>query len=242
MMVSPLVRSFRSAAAVAASVLVLSAGAWAASQPASLRDCSACTIEHARFAGMDLAGLRLDGATLIDVDLTGANLTGASFEGVTLVGVRLDRAKLSRARFDGADVSATSFRDAALDGVQFQGANLKHDVFAGARMHGAGVFGSRLIDSDLRDADLSAADLATSDLAGSDLRGARLDDTVLCEDANENTIAADGSVQHRRVMQCVGLMGANVEGVKLGSGLACDRGKCAAVDTRLLQSHSASAK
>jgi uncharacterized protein YjbI with pentapeptide repeats len=202
---------------------------------AALAACAGCTIEHADFSQTNLAGIRLNGATLRDVNLQGADLSGAQLSGVTLINVRLDDATLSNATFDGANVSSSSFRGAALDGTRFQGVNFDHNVFVRARLHGAGVFGSRLLASDLRDADLGGADLASSDLAGSNLRGADLAKSILCQTANENSTENGRIVTHKRVMRCVGLKGADVGGVRFETGLACDDGNCTVADPTLIR-------
>jgi hypothetical protein len=83
-----------------------------------------------------LAGVNVDGAWLVGVDLRGADLEFASFKDANLQGANLTGANLKGANFEGANLTA-----AQLDGTMLQGANLK-----GARLSAASLLGADLLD------------------------------------------------------------------------------------------------
>jgi hypothetical protein len=73
-----------------------------------------------------------DGASLVAVELAGADLRWASMQRVDL-----RRADLRGANFDGADVSWADFDGAKLAGASFRGARMLDTTFQGADLEGA---------------------------------------------------------------------------------------------------------
>ncbi|MGB8908167.1 MAG: pentapeptide repeat-containing protein, partial [Candidatus Cybelea sp.] len=101
-------------------------------------NCTGCS-----FAGRDLHGTDLAGASYVGVDFARTNLRDANLQGAKLVGV--------------------DFRDADLRGADLRNANLTGADFSGARMHGAQFGSTNLTGANLRD--------ATNGLDDADLRG-----------------------------------------------------------------------
>ncbi|MFD5519317.1 serine/threonine-protein kinase [Streptomyces sp. NPDC127066] len=142
-------------------------------------------------AHVDLSGLNLDGAVLIQGKLAGARLTGtqlsfalmpfADLREADLVGADLAGTYLGSADLAGADLSearlyTTHLTEANLAGAHLTGANLVAAVLSdadlsGADLRGAVLHGASLREARLRGADLSGADLRGADLAGADLSG-----------------------------------------------------------------------
>ncbi len=153
------------------------------------------TVERARIAGAELAGVRAQGvaiaaARLLDVELAGARLDGlrlldvavergnlanlvaseVSLRRVTIMGTRLTGATWTRGW-----IADTAFRDCRIDLASFAGTTLERTTFEGCR----------LVQADFRDAlwrsvrfdhcDLAEADLTGVRLENCELRGCRLD-------------------------------------------------------------------
>ncbi|WP_396201146.1 pentapeptide repeat-containing protein [Gemmatimonas sp.] len=83
-----------------------------------------------------LAGVNVDGAWLVGVDLRGADLAHASFKDANLQGALLSGANMKHANFEGANLSA-----AELEGTILQGARV-----AGARFSAASLLRADLAD------------------------------------------------------------------------------------------------
>jgi uncharacterized protein YjbI with pentapeptide repeats len=144
-------------------------------------------LDHAAWAGVQLAGADLRWADLSNADLSGANLDGADAYRANLRRVVLARASLRglravRADLAGADLTAArgaetwwtnanlekaNLRDAALAGAQFRGTNLIE-----ARLAGAGLSRAIFAEAEIKDADFSGADLHGACLSRLRLRDA----------------------------------------------------------------------
>ncbi|MFE2302942.1 serine/threonine-protein kinase [Streptomyces sp. NPDC059445] len=142
-------------------------------------------------AHIDLSGLNLDSAVLIQGRLAGARLTGtqlsfalmpfadlreAHLAGADLAGTYLGSANLVGADLSNAQLYTTHLTEANLAGARLTEANLVSAVLSdadlkGADLRGAILHGASLRDARLRGADLSGADLRGTDLAGADLSG-----------------------------------------------------------------------
>ncbi|MGC4982181.1 serine/threonine-protein kinase [Streptomyces sp. DT193] len=142
-------------------------------------------------AHIDLSGLNLDGAVLIQGKLAGARLTGtqlsfvlmpsadlreANLVGADLAGTYLGSADLAGTDLSDAQLYTTHLTEANLAGAHLTGANLVAAVLSdadlsGADLRGAVLHGASLREAQLRGADLSGADLRGADLAGADLSG-----------------------------------------------------------------------
>jgi len=118
--------------------------------------------EHEVFKGLrvDLRGSWLNGATLRDARLQGANLYEARLQGAVLEGARLQGANLYEARLQGA----------VLEGARLQGASLYN-----ARLQGACLGGACLQGANLEEAQLQGANLHETELQGAFLRGVHLE-------------------------------------------------------------------
>lgn len=123
----------------------------------------------------DLSDASLDGAALIDAELSGAAASGASFLGAVLSHTRMDDADLDRAVFAGVNLGDTSLRRAHLNEARLAGAQLTPETdLVGALLTGADLSASSAAGADLRGLDLSGVDLSFADLSGADLRGTQL--------------------------------------------------------------------
>jgi uncharacterized protein YjbI with pentapeptide repeats len=123
----------------------------------------------------DLSDASLDGAALIDAELSGAVAAGASFLGAVLSRTRMDDATLDRAVFSGVNLGDTSMRRAQLNDARFSGAQLTPVTnLTGAVLRGADLSAVSAAGVDLRGLALDAADLSFADLSGADLRGSQL--------------------------------------------------------------------
>jgi hypothetical protein len=133
---------------------------------------------------LDLSGLNLSGADLVDADLSGANLVGAdlfdaNLSGADLVGANLSGANLFDADLLGADLVGANLRgadlfDANLSGANLLSANLLEANLREANLREANLREANLFGADLLGADLVGADLREADLLGADLREANL--------------------------------------------------------------------
>lgn len=90
-------------------------------------DLRGVDLSRALLRSTDLLGSRLDGARLVDADLSYADLQRT----------RLDRADLRGARLTGAALQNAVLTDARLDGADLSFANLTAASIAGARLNGA---------------------------------------------------------------------------------------------------------
>ena len=107
----------------------------------------------------DLRGAKLDGAVLIEADLSRADLRNASLAGAVLTGADLRRADLR-----GANLGGAILRFAKLDRSQLTGCYLRLANLGSARLRGA----------DLRDCDMFLASFVGADLSGADLSGSHV--------------------------------------------------------------------
>jgi len=122
-----------------------------------------------RLSRASLRGARLEGADLVQADLTAARLGEARFDGADLRGAVLAE----------AEAGAASFEGAVLDHATLDGADLSAATLHGARLYRASLRGLRArrlegLMVDLRHATLEGASLVACDLRFSDFEGARL--------------------------------------------------------------------
>jgi uncharacterized protein YjbI with pentapeptide repeats len=75
-------------------------------------------------SGLDLRGVNLSGADIVECRFLGCNLTGAHFEDATLTGCSFADSLLNAACFSGAELSRSQFHMADLRGADFSGAVL----------------------------------------------------------------------------------------------------------------------
>ena len=122
---------------------------------------------------MILVETNLEGATLSNVDLSGANLQGA---------------KLSD-----SDLTNSNFRDAHCEGADFSNAQMKDTTFVRAILDGATLFYADLTNADLaqcsmKDANLIQANLVDAVLEQADLTSADLTYAIICKQLLEAAV------------------------------------------------------
>jgi len=137
-------------------------------------------------ANLQAADLR--GASLLQVNLEGADLewgilTGADLRGASLLQANLEGADLEEADLEGADLEGATLTRAMLKKASLIGADLRGADLIGGTLNEADLRGAYLINTKLRGADLTGANLRGADLTGADLEGANLEGADL-EGAN----------------------------------------------------------
>ncbi len=151
-------------------------------------DLSAVNGKGLLFFRLDMRGVKLDRATIVDAILFEVNLDGAQFENATL--------------------SRTTFLTCRAEGARFSGAKLddvrtvKDSIFAKCDFRGCDLRRAQLRSTNLSDSDFSGADLSDGDLSESDLRRA----------------AFYRATAKRTLMMKSDLRGANLRGINLMEG------------------------
>jgi uncharacterized protein YjbI with pentapeptide repeats len=147
--------------------------------------------EQKRGRRLQLFGVSLPGAEMVDAHLEHAQLTEARLDGAGLLRAHLRGAWLHRTELSGAVLAWADLRDAWLGGSRLDGTDLRHALLHGADL-GAVEYppgtrarrsryrelptGARLEDTILRHANLEGADLRGADLRGAtDLLRAQVD-------------------------------------------------------------------
>ena len=95
--------------------------------------------------GCDLQGVSLTEFHLIGADLRNANLQGADLTGSNLEGADLEGANLTGANFTDAFMTHTNLTNARLDNANFSGAHLYYVEVAGASMNNLNLTGAELL-------------------------------------------------------------------------------------------------
>lgn len=132
-----------------------------------------------------LWGADLEGASLVEANISQGHLQGACLAGASLVRARLREASLADADLVGADLTGAVLRGASLIGADLSGAKLR-----GADFQGANLTRARLRGADLRDASFVGARLTSAVLDDADLHGAALDGVDLDGASTSRTILA----------------------------------------------------
>jgi uncharacterized protein YjbI with pentapeptide repeats len=171
-------------------------------------------------AGVDLAGatllnVQLDGSNLVGADLAGARLTSVDFQGVDLHGADLSDVRSALiygvpkalpadwALVDGYLIGPS----ADLKGDYLAHVDLSsHDV-AGADLAGANLAAGNLVKADLADSDLDGANLTGANLTGANLSGADLARAMLAKVLWRSTICPDGTRSTDDHGTCLGHLG-----------------------------------
>jgi predicted secreted protein len=104
----------------------------------------------------------LNGASLIQADLSGLDLSGADLSYATLTDARLDGAVLRDARLwsvvaPGASFIGADLRDADLTAADLRGADLTRARLTGARLSGTNLAGADLSDAEVPPSGLTGA-------------------------------------------------------------------------------------
>ena len=130
-------------------------------------------------AGLDLAGVWLPGADLVNVWFMDADLAAAMLDHALLYHACLRDADLTRAHLDSADLTDAVLENADLSRADLKNANLTEAFFGNANLTRADLNDANLTDAFFGNANLTCADLGNSDLTrahfdGVDLTGAHL--------------------------------------------------------------------
>ena len=132
----------------------------------------------------DLGDVDLRGATLTNINLTGANLRSALLMKVTMEHVILHNADLFTAKLTSAVIKDTDFKNADLNSVTLKGATLENGdssfadfssvILSGATLNRVNLSNAKLNNADLSGATLNHVDLSKAKLNGAILYGADL--------------------------------------------------------------------
>ena len=135
-------------------------------------DLSGCDLRGVtltgEYGGVNLAGAKLTGSTLTQLNLAGARLNGVDLTGATIAQTSFNAARLSGAKLDQTQISRSSFYYAAMTGVGLTGAQVSFTAFDYANLQAAdlsGLQGGGSFNS-FTGADLSKAKLSQADLSG----------------------------------------------------------------------------
>lgn len=183
-------------------------------------------LEDINLVGADLNGANLIDAELSAADLRNANLGGAkltranlrsvNLQGANLSGANLDHAHLHEANLKGANLSGTSLCDAILYEADLKEVNLCEASLRNANLirasmsrvyapktkfNGASLLAASLDNSDLSDADFSGADLRSSDLTGARLFRSELAESNLLNAQVGNTFFGSLDLSHARRLE-----------------------------------------
>jgi len=126
---------------------------------------------------LDLSGQHLQGVTLVNGDLRGANLSLTDLHEANLCGANLAKADLHGARLSHTYLSWANLGQANLQEADLQAADLSWADLRGANLRGANLdqtilYGARLNWADLREACLETADLRGAELTWAYFGGA----------------------------------------------------------------------
>jgi uncharacterized protein YjbI with pentapeptide repeats len=127
--------------------------------------------------GLDVSGLRLDGACLADGKLTHCNFQDSSLRGADMYYLYMEhcsfrRADMNAAWLHKAQAYDCDFRDADLADAYFGGMDAAGCDFRKADLRGAHLRNFGWIDCDLRDTDMSGARLDWTSFGGCLMAGA----------------------------------------------------------------------
>ena len=151
-------------------------------------DCRATPAPSVDWKGCKKGGLllpesMLEGAVLVDADLSGtdlrySNLTGADLEKATLI-----RTSFAGSRADGANFSRiegyrTVFTGVSAKDASFASAELQRADFTGADLTGADFQKSELGRANFQDATITGTSFAFANLARAELQGAKYEGPI----------------------------------------------------------------
>jgi uncharacterized protein YjbI with pentapeptide repeats len=187
--------------------------------PAGVPTLNGAYAAGAHWAGVDLHGGEMVGASLDRADLSGANLQGAwawsaGLSRATLRGARLENLRATDGNLAGADLAT-----AVADGAKFDSADLRGADFRAASLRGADFTVANLSRAILTQADLSEATFVGTDLTEADMTGADLSSAVLRRVCLADVNFAGTVFREAELTECAlegaSLPGADFEGAKL---------------------------
>jgi uncharacterized protein YjbI with pentapeptide repeats len=156
----------------------------------------------ARLSGMDLTGIDLHGAGIVQSDLSGVCLNRANLFKAALKASLCKDAIFTRADLHEADLCLTDFTGARLDYADLKRTDLSFTKLNNADLSAANLARTNLLRADLTGARLRYADLRFADLADANLTGADLRETNL-----------EGARFHGTNLSKADLTGARVYGI-----------------------------
>lgn len=145
---------------------------------ASLReaDLRGANLPQVNLRNANLWGANLQGARLPLVNLQMANLQSANLEGAVLLKANLEKVNLTYANLEGANLFKTN-----LENTRLEGANLRNANLSVANLQGADLFKTNLENASLLKVNLKGAWLINTNLQGANLKGADLNGAFLDE-------------------------------------------------------------
>src|SRR5579884_1476055 len=155
----------------------------AAGASASLKDGCPKQLAGAYLEGVSWPGIRLEGAALVECDLTAADLRGANLERATASAANLHKSRLMGACLNQlvaveANLSEADLRNCDAVSAVFRSANLQRTDFTHARLWADFSF-SDLTGAVFRGASLAGADLSRCIINGADFSDANLSEAIL---------------------------------------------------------------
>ena len=126
------------------------------------------------FAGADLSGINLSGASLENIDFNLSNLRDAK-----LPGANLSTAMISNAQMSGADLTSAILHDVDASGALMSNTTLTGTDATGGSFFVAIITGANLSNAHFDHADLSAASIDRANLTGTTFVGAELQPAVI---------------------------------------------------------------
>lgn len=137
-------------------------------------------LREVNFSRADMAGANLSQSDFGDSDFRNANLHGAKLDGSFMGGSQASGADFTGASFTGVSASKADFSRANMASTVLRRAELTKANFAGADLRGADLRESSMEYADLGNADLRAANFWLSSTGGVNFNGALIsDETVL---------------------------------------------------------------
>jgi len=146
-------------------------------------------LSEASLSGMDLSGIDLHEAGIVQSDLSGVCLKQANLFRAALKGSRckdaifthadLHEANLTLADLTGAHLDYADLKRTDLSFTKLKNADLSAAELGRTNLLRANLTGAKLRYADLRFADLADADFTGADLRETNLKGARFDGTIL---------------------------------------------------------------
>ena len=123
------------------------------------------TVEGARLVDVDLSGARLRGLRLVDVAIERGNLANTAAAELDARRIAVAGARLTGAQWTGGTIGDAAFRDCRIDLATFAGTTFERVVFDGCL----------LAQADFRDALFRSVRFERCDLTEADLAGVRID-------------------------------------------------------------------
>ncbi len=158
--------------------------------------------------------LNLDGITLLDIDLEGADLSKLSMQNAVVKNCNLKNVDFISSNLEGADLQNNDFTNAKLIAARLNNANLSSSILTNANMLTASTRNARLENIDFSSHDISGLILKNISLAGSNLEGQKLSRIDLSNSNLEEVNFKDADLSNT-ILSNANLTNANLQGAKL---------------------------